>query len=146
MAKLKPVGAGAIVEVDLAQDGVLWNAVGCTTSLTPPPQVKTDIETTCQQDSAATSQQGIEQLSQAEYIEPYDYAFGQTWTDDLYASGAEADWKMTFQAQGVTPLVVEFSGYISGIVPGAAGGSDPLTRTVTITRSGAQTITGPTSV
>jgi len=133
MAKVKYTGAGAMVSVDVADDGIFVD-VGCTTSMTPPPQVLTDIDVTCQQDASADSEPGIEQLSQSSFVEPYDYVATQTLIDDFYDSRAVKDWKYTF-TKGTDSQVIAFSGYVSGLVPNSAGGNDPLTRTVTITRT-----------
>ena len=135
MAKVKYTGAGAMVSVDVADDGSFVD-VGCSTSITPPPQQLADIDVTCQQDTAADSEPGIEQVSQANFVEPYDYVATKTLIDDFYDSRATKDWKFTF-TKGADSQVIAFSGYVSALVPNAAGGNDPLTRTVTITRTSA---------
>lgn len=135
MAKNKPVGAGADVSVNVLGDLVLFETVGCTTSITPPPQVRTDIDVTCQQDDSTDAEPGIEQLSQAQFIEPMDPTFTPS-IDDLYANKSKVPWELTFKRGTDFELVIRFTGYVSGITPAAAGGNDGLNRTITITRTG----------
>ncbi len=135
----KYTGAGALVEVDV--DGTpTWTTVGCTFTITPPPQVKNDVEMTCQQDTEADAVPGIEQLSQFSFDQPYDEAASKTTVDDFYASGAVKDWRITF-TDGTNSMQIAFSGYVSGLTPAAAGGNDPVQRTVTVTRKGSITYT-----
>ena len=131
----KYTGAGALVEVDV--DGTpTWTTVGCTFSITAPPQEKADVEMTCQQDTAADSVPGIESLSQFTFEQPYDYATSKATVDDLYDAGTDHDWRITF-TRGTDSMVIQFPGYVASLVPAAAGGSDPVQRTVTVTRTGA---------
>lgn len=137
MAKF--TGSGALVEVDV--DGTpTWTSVGCTYSITPPPQVKTDVEMTCQQDAQADAAPGIEQLSQFSFEQPFSYVDSKATIDDLYDAGTTHDWRITF-TRGADSMAMEFSGYVSGLVPNAVGGADPANRVVTVTRTNDKPIT-----
>lgn len=136
MAKIQYPGAQAQVEVDVIGDGQTWNNIGCTISITPPPQEKEDIEATCQQDAVAQTVAGIEQVSRCQFEEPYDYEFTKAFLDDLYENDTDVTWRLTFVNQ-TNQQVIEFPGRVSSLVPQATGRSDVLRRVVTITRTGA---------
>ena len=134
MAKEKFTGAGAIVEVDI--DGLpTWSPVGCTINITAPPQSKAQIDTTCQQDTAASAVTGIEETSEAQFEEGFDHAFNNTIIDAFYDSGAVKDWRITY-VNDTASMVIVFPARVSALTPASAGGSDFLTRTVTLLRDG----------
>lgn len=140
MAKIRRVGAGALVSVAAVTPGTFVD-IGVTIDVTPPAQVKADIEVTGQQDTVAQAVPGIEELSHFAFNEIWD---GVTNTiDTLYAANSKVDWKIIFQgpATGSTEdMSITFQGYVSKLEPATVGGKDAVLRGVTVTRTGAITI------
>jgi len=130
----KYTGAGALVEVDVAGDANFVQ-VGCTTDITPPPEVKADVDLTCQTDAATDAQPGIEEMSQFTFTEMWDVGAASNPIDTLYTSGARVDWRVTF-TDGTTTATITFKGYVKGKTPSTVGGNDGVLREVTVTRTG----------
>lgn len=135
MAKERRTGAGAIVQVFAASD---YETVGATIDITPPPQVRADVDVTAQQDTVAQALPGIEELSHFSFNEIWD-SVSYTTIDTLYAARTKHNWRIVFQGETSTKTIT-FQGYVSKLEPSSVGGADAVLRNVTITRTGAITI------
>lgn len=138
MAKNRYIGKGGLVKV---ASGNTFVSVGLSRNVTPPPMEKAVIDVTGMDDTTAQTAQGIEQPSAFTFESLHD---PDDTTDDLvdtlYGSGNTVTWQIVTIA-GAKTWTKSFSGWVSAIVPSAFGGSDPVSRTVTVQRVGAVTDT-----
>ncbi len=134
MAKVRRTGAGALVEVFTASD---YESVGATIDITPPAQVRAEIDVTAQQDTVAQAEPGIEELSHFAFNEVWD-GVSVTMLDTLYAAKSKVNWRVTFQ--GTPTKTIVFEGWVSKLEPSTVGKGDAVLRNVTVTRTGAITI------
>ena len=130
---------GALVKVDLVDDGVLYTDVGCLTELTPPPRTKNKIDMTCVTDTASDFRDGIETESVATFRQPISNE-AATQIDALYDAATRLNWQYIW-TDGVNNLTYEFRAWVSGLVPVGGGGSDGALRDVELTRVGSITVT-----
>lgn len=139
MAKFRYTGRGAVVSA-VSTSGTTFT-IGLCRNVQEPPRVKAAIDVTGMEDTSVVQVQGIEQPGNFTFTalhDPIDAA--DIWLDAVYASGKSATWRVTVN-NGTKYSGRTFEGYVIGIEPQGFGGNDPVTRQITVARTGSVSYT-----
>lgn len=146
MAKVRYTGRGLLVKANLNADGNTMSAIGLCTSVTPPGVSSTPIDCTGLEDTYPVIMHGIEEASECTFTclhDPEDA--GDDGVETLYGNRKEVKWQIiaaTVNSSGTTKTwTKEFNAKVMGYKPGAIDGKSPVSRVITLHRTGAVTDT-----
>ena len=135
MAKSRYTGRSAIVTF-VSSSGTTFTA-GLCRNIQPPPRMKATIDLTAMEDTSFTGDVGIEGESKFTFlniIDPVDSV--DVAIDALYANSEDRTWKYVM-TNGTKASGRSFTGKVIGLEEQSFGANDPVTRLVTILRTGA---------